>query len=202
MQTNKRIGFILILVLGGVLSMLSMGELLTLPQLQTSVEPAKGSDPPPTPAAVMVTGTGESLRIGRPAPDFTLPTFEGEKITLSNLKGQAILINFWTTWCPPCRLEMPDLADAYMTHREDGFVVLAVNLTPQDNREAIKAFAEEFDLPFPILLDETGKVANDLYRVRGLPISVFVDREGVVTHVEIGMMTGQQIEQYLAEALR
>ena len=93
-------------------------------------------------------------RKGFLAPDFSLPTPEGETITLSDLRGQAVLINLWATWCPPCRAEMPAIQKLYDEYKEQGLVVLAVNMTYQDNPLAVLPFTQENNLTFPILLSK------------------------------------------------
>lgn len=139
--------------------------------------------------------------IGQPAPDFTLNTLDGGEVTLSGLKGQAVLINFWASWCPPCRLEMPDLVRAYEDHREEGFILLGVNLTATDSLPDIRDFVEEFKMTFPVLLDERYEVA-DLYGLRGLPLSVFINRDGVVVRIINGAMSGDHIEVFVEEILQ
>jgi cytochrome c biogenesis protein CcmG, thiol:disulfide interchange protein DsbE len=135
------------------------------------------------------------------APDFTLQILDGKTIRLSDLRGQPVLINFWASWCGPCRLEMPELIRIYEAHRSEGFAILALNDTSHDSLPAVKAFVEELQLPFPVLLDETGAVSTDLYQLRGLPTSVFVNQEGVIVRTYLGTMTGAQIEQFVAEIL-
>lgn len=158
------------------------------------------TDPPPDLRGGGVTESGRAA-VGQPAPDFTLPTLERDAVSLSDYRGRPVLINFWATWCAPCRLEMPELVRTYNTHQEEGFVVLAVDLTDQDSLDDVRAFVEEFDMPFPVLLDETGAVYYELYRLLGLPMSVFVDREGVITRIHIGIMTGQQVDEFVEEML-
>jgi cytochrome c biogenesis protein CcmG/thiol:disulfide interchange protein DsbE len=119
------------------------------------------------------------------APDFTLNTPTGEAYTLSELKGQAVLVNLWATWCPPCRAEMPAIERMYQEYRDRGFIVLAVNTTSQDDVFGVVPFTEKHALTFPVLLDETNTVAT-LYQLRSLPSSYFVDRDGIISQVVIG----------------
>lgn len=158
------------------------------------------TDPQPDPRAGSVADSGRAA-VGQPAPDFTLPTLEGDAVSLSDYRGHPVLMNFWATWCAPCRLEMPELVRAYNTHQDEGFMVLAVNLTDQDSLDDVRAFVEEFDITFPVLLDETGAVYNELYRLLGLPMSVFVDRDGVIARIHIGIMTDQQVDEFVEEIL-
>ena len=139
--------------------------------------------------------------VGEQAPDFTLPTPDGTQVSLSQYGGQPVLINFWASWCIPCRDETPDLIRAYKTYQAVDLVVLGVNLTNQDALPDIKAFVAEFQMTYPVLLDKDGEVAN-LYQVLGIPTSVFINRHGVITHVQIGKSTAEQIEKYLAEILK
>lgn len=119
------------------------------------------------------------------APDFELSTTTGETVKLSDLRGQAVLVNLWATWCPPCRAEMPAIETIYNEYKDDGLVVLAVNMTYQDTPSNIAPFLDEYGLTFPILLDETGSVGN-AYQLRSLPSSFFIDRDGIITEVVIG----------------
>ena len=136
------------------------------------------------------TGTSTAGRIPAPqqgflAPDFELQTTTGETIKLSGLRGQAVLVNLWATWCPPCRAEMPAIEKIYNEYKDDGLVVLGVNMTYQDTPANIAPFVTEYGLTFPILLDETNSVGN-VYQLRSLPSSFFIDREGIIQEVVIG----------------
>jgi cytochrome c biogenesis protein CcmG/thiol:disulfide interchange protein DsbE len=119
------------------------------------------------------------------APDFELKTPTGESIKLSDLRGQAILVNLWATWCPPCRAEMKSIEKVYQEYNAQGFTVLAVNMTYQDDPLAILPFVSEQALTFPILLDETSEMANT-YQLRSLPSSYFIGRDGMINEVVIG----------------
>lgn len=122
---------------------------------------------------------------GFSAPDFTLTSITGETVMLSDLRGKAVLVNLWATWCPPCRAEMPAIEKVYNEYKDQGFVVLAVNMTYQDAFDKIEPFVKEQGLTFPILLDETGSLANS-YQLRSLPSSYFIGRNGVIQEVVIG----------------
>ena len=130
-------------------------------------------------------GTIAAPQEGFLAPDFELTTATGETIRLSDLRGQAVLVNLWATWCPPCRAEMKSIEKVYNEYKDEGFVVLAVNMTYQDTPGKILPFIEEQGLTFPILLDETGEMADD-YQLRSLPSSYFIGRDGIINEVVIG----------------
>lgn len=122
---------------------------------------------------------------GFAAPDFTLQSIDGSSYTLSELKGNAVLINLWATWCPPCRAEMPAIEKMYREYKNQGFIVLAINMTYQDNYADISPFALEYNLTFPILLDEKAR-AGSAYQLQSLPSSYFIDRSGIISEVVIG----------------
>ena len=124
-----------------------------------------------------------SPQVGFAAPDFSLETLDDEMVSLSDLRGQAVLINFWATWCPPCRAEMPAIQQVYDRYRDRGFTVLAVDL--QESEAEITAFTEPLGLTFPILLDRSGQVFAR-YRVKALPSTFFVDQKGIIREVTIG----------------
>jgi peroxiredoxin len=129
------------------------------------------------------------------APDFTLETVEGEKVQLSDFNGRPVLINFWATWCGPCRIEMPAIQDRFATYQEPGLVVLAVNY--DESRGAVSIFRDEMGLTFPLLLDPGGEV-QQLYRNRSYPTSFFVDEQGIIRSHHIGVMTEGQLDENLA----
>ena len=124
-------------------------------------------------------------RKGFAAPDFTLGTSDGSSISLSDLRGNPLIINIWASWCPPCRTEMPAMQRVYEKYRDDGFIILAVNSSFQDDSEKAKAFANELGLEFPILFDREGNVSH-LYQASALPSSYFVDRDGIIQQVVVG----------------
>jgi len=143
-------------------------------------------------------GAADSALDGQLAPGFSLENLQGERVSLSDLKGQPILINFWATWCPPCRFEMPVIEAAYQKYRDQGFVVLAVDV--QEPRGLVQSYVKRLGLAFPVVLDRDGQVAAD-YRVRAYPTSVFINRKGEIMQIHRGMMTAEMIERYLANIL-
>ena len=136
------------------------------------------------PAAV---GGGQlpSPREGFPAPDFTLAALDGTPTTLSDLRGQVVIVNVWASWCGPCRAEMPALEALYAENRDRGLAVLAVNSTVQDTVTDAQAFADSLSLTLPIVFDTDGTVTRT-YLVRGLPSTFFIDRQGVIRSVVFG----------------
>ena len=140
--------------------------------------------------------------VGKQAPDFTLPTLDGTEVRLSHFHGQPVLINFWASWCLPCREEMPELVRSYETHKAEGFVVLGLNLTYSDALPDVQAFVSEFHMTFPVLLDKDGQVAERLYPLPGVPTSIFINRDGTIERVQVGLMSGEQIDKFVAEILR
>ncbi len=137
------------------------------------------------PASATTGGRIPSPREGFAAPDFTLQTLAGEPVTLSEFRGQVVVVNLWASWCPPCREEMPALERAYQALPPEGVEFLAVNTTYQDSLTEAASFAERYGLSFPILTDQTGEVAR-LYQLRALPSTFFIDSWGVIRKVVIG----------------
>ena len=144
--------------------------------------------PVPTPASAPVAGA--------PAPDFALSDLSGRPVQLSTLKGQVVLVNFWATWCIPCRAEMPAIQQAYNARKGQGFTVLAVNLS--EPKPDVQSYVTSLGLSFPVLLDARDAISN-LYRVRGYPTSFFIDRSGTVAIENVGMMTDAQLADNLAK---
>ncbi|TYR76082.1 redoxin domain-containing protein [Rossellomorea vietnamensis] len=137
-------------------------------------------------------GPGE----GDAAPDFTLTTLAGEEVSLSDFKGQKVILNFWATWCPPCKAEMPHMQEYYEQYHEKANVeMLAVNLTTIDNgKEAVEKFGEEYGLTFPIPLDEDG-VQGTVYQAQTIPTSYMIDTDGIIRHKILGPMNKDMMIQ-------
>ncbi|HET7010343.1 MAG TPA: TlpA disulfide reductase family protein [Anaerolineales bacterium] len=137
------------------------------------------------PASTVTGGRIPSPGAGFLAPDFHVETLEGDVLTLSDLRGRPVVVNFWATWCPPCRAEMPALEAAYREHAPEGLEIVGLNATSQDSVSAVGTFVDELGLTFPIGLDPTG-VVQRLYQIRAFPTTFFIDREGTILEVVIG----------------
>lgn len=125
------------------------------------------------------------LEEGNAAPDFDLETLEGGDVSLSDYRGERVLLNFWATWCPPCRAEMPDLEKF---NQNNDVTILAVNLTQtEDDLETIEDFIDEYDATFPILLDEDVEVAG-LYGIQPIPTSYMIDSDGIIRKKVFGAL--------------
>jgi len=130
--------------------------------------------------------------IGMQAPDFTLSTIQGQTVHLSEYRGQVVLLNFWATWCPPCRAEIPGLVKAYQQYKGKGFTIVAVNL--MEDKDTVTSFAAQQHMDFPVLLDPDG-AAGSVFVGRGIPTSYLLDRNGVVRQVVVGSMPEDTISQ-------
>jgi peroxiredoxin len=118
-----------------------------------------------------------------PAPEFSVPDLTGRLLRLSGFRGQLVLLNFWATWCPPCRQEMPAMERLYQRYRDRGFTIVAVSL--DTNTVAVAPFVAQYELTFPIGLDPTSAV-GEAYRVRVLPKTILIDRGGQLVAVALG----------------
>ena len=130
---------------------------------------------------------------GQPAPDFALKSSSGANLRLSEYRGDVVMINFWATWCGPCRQEMPLLDELYARYQRVGFNLLGVNID-DDSRRAMKMI-DELGVSFPVLFDAQKEVSK-LYEVEAMPVTVLVDREGRIRHVHHGYKPGYE-EKYL-----
>jgi len=136
-----------------------------------------------------------SQLMGQRAPDFTLSALDGQQVTLSELRGKPVALNFWATWCPSCVTELPDLQQAYQAHK-DGvhFFAISVDADPAD----VQPFLTEQGVDLPVLLDTEGD-ASAKYRVRGIPVTVFIDAEGMIAARHIGSLSADKFSDYLQQ---
>jgi peroxiredoxin len=136
---------------------------------------------------------------GAIAPDFRLTTLDGKELSLHAQRGKAVVINFWATWCGPCRSEMPALQKTAEEYAEQGMLLWGVDVgEPSD---LVQSFVNELGLTFPLLLDRDSKVSRQ-YRVFGLPTTVFVKRDGVISDVAIGAMDKATLDKYVTRVMK
>jgi thiol-disulfide isomerase/thioredoxin len=143
-----------------------------------------------------VDNAATGARAGDTVPNFRMQLESGEGLYLHDLMGRPLLINFWATWCGPCRLEMPDIVR--QSAAQPDLVVVAVNV--QEKLDQIAPFAEDFNMQLPIARDADGALSN-LFEVRGMPTTYFVDRQGKITTVWAGVLTPTKLEDFLAPIL-
>lgn len=150
------------------------------------------------------TDTGESeevvesdeigLERGEIAPDFDVTTLDGEQAKLSDYRGERVMLNFWATWCPPCRAEMPDMQKLY---EEEDVIILAVNMTASESSEEVVAeFVDDFELTFPIPMDQDGDLL-ETFQIVAYPTSYMIDSNGRIQFVSLGAMNHEQMLQQL-----
>lgn len=135
------------------------------------------------PAELQASGLEISAAEGALAPDFLLERLDGGEMRLSDLRGQPVVLNFWATWCKPCRQEMPQFVQAYNQFEDQGLVIVGLNL--QEGKSIVRPFADDFGIRFPIAIDRDGEV-GDRYRLLGLPTTFFIGRDGVIRSVFTG----------------
>jgi peroxiredoxin len=136
------------------------------------------------------------LEVGDDAPNFSLTDLEGNQHKLSDYQGQGVFLNFWGTWCEPCKEEMPAMDSQYGVFKDQGVQVLAVNIAQSDFE--VQSFSDQFKLSFPIVIDKTKDVMT-AYNIRPLPTTVLVNPEGKIERIVTGEMTEQDIEGYMEE---
>jgi thiol-disulfide isomerase/thioredoxin len=136
------------------------------------------------------------LRVGEAAPDFRMQLVDGRYIDIQDLKGRPVLINFWATWCPPCRREMPDIIAA--SEASDDLVVLSVNV--QEELKVVGPFVDDFGITMPVIRDVDGDL-RDAYRVSGMPTSIFIDRNGNISKIWTGLLDSATLDRLLDEIL-
>ena len=144
------------------------------------------------------TGRPPVVEVGRAAPDFRLRRLDGGELQLSDLRGQVVLLNFWASWCAPCRKEMPEFVRLYGELRGRGLEIVAVDL--QEAPGPVQTFVDEFGMRFPTVFDRSGQVART-YRVKQLPVTVLIDREGVIRATKYGPVTPEFLQAELGKLL-
>jgi len=127
----------------------------------------------------------EPLTVGKPAPDFVLPDLADKSVRLSDYRGKVVFLNFWATWCKPCREEMPSMEVLYKNFEKDGFVVLAVSIDRVTTKKDIPPFIKSMNLTFPVLVDSWGQT-DKRYKLMGVPETYVIDQQGVLREKVIG----------------
>jgi thiol-disulfide isomerase/thioredoxin len=135
---------------------------------------------------------------GELAPEINLKSMTGDQITLSKLEGRPVVVNFWATWCGPCREEFPALVRAYRKYQDKGLVILGVNFQDEASDEGVLTFMRNSLVNFPIVRD-TGERVGRMYNVRGLPTSFFVDKQGIIRDIVVGSVAGYPREDTFLE---
>lgn len=142
------------------------------------------------------------IDVGNLAPNFTLKTLQGEEISLANLKGQPIMIDFWADWCPFCVKEFPVMEKAYQKYKDQGFMILAVHRTNTESRERAKEFISNTNPSFTILLDLNDDVYTTFSKgLRAMPLTLFVNKEGIITKRILGPKNLEQLDALIQEIL-
>lgn len=134
------------------------------------------------------------------APKFSISDVDGNKVTLTDLRGKPVFINFWASWCPPCKEEMPYIEEAYKKHN-DRITFLMINAIEADTFEDMTAYMQEYQYSFPVQLDKKNLV-SDLYQVFGYPTSYFIDKRGVITDKVQGGMSKPMFDQLIDKLLK
>lgn len=144
-----------------------------------------------------VTGDQQAvLQVGDQAPDFKLTDLNGEEHQLSDYKGQGVFVNFWGTWCKPCKKEFPLMEKQYQVYKDQGVQILAVNIAQSDLE--VQQFAEQLDLTFPIVIDKT-KGVMEAYNIRPLPTTLLVNADGEIEKIITGEMSEEDIKRYMEQ---
>ena len=139
----------------------------------------------------------EAPEVGKRAPDFQLNTLDGQSVSLSDLKGKPVLVNFWQIRCPPCAYEMPYLQQIYDEWQRNGLVLLAINIVESSSQA--EEFMQSQGLAFPVLLDSDGNIAQR-YNIRYIPTTFFIDKDGIIKYIKVGPFRSKaEIESILSK---
>jgi cytochrome c biogenesis protein CcmG/thiol:disulfide interchange protein DsbE len=145
-----------------------------------------------------ITGLSGITMVNRPAPDFSLTTFKGNTISLADLHGKPVVINFWASWCPPCKIEAPLIERTWRAYKSRGLIFLGVNI--QDRKEDALDYMREFNITYPNGPDPSGEIAID-YGVSGLPVTFFVSRNGEVVRRWVGAIEKNVLTSSIEEIM-
>ena len=135
---------------------------------------------------------------GQKAIDFTLTDLDGKKVSLKDFRGKSVYLNFWATWCPPCRAEMPEIEKVYQQYKDKDFVVLAVDLG--EDKNTVKNFIRQNKYNFKVLLDSDQSVASQ-YNISAIPVSYFIDKDGNVVAKRVGALSEEEMQSYVTQLI-
>ncbi len=153
-----------------------------------------GCSPPSQPG-----GPAQGPQVGKLAPDFKLQNLDGQSVSLSDFRGKPVLINFWASWCGPCRAEMPYIQQIYEEWSDKGLVILAVDIG--ESHATVERFMESYGLSFMVLLDTNENVALQ-YNIRGIPATFLIDKDGIIQVVKVGAFSSKaEIEKNLSKIM-
>lgn len=133
--------------------------------------------------------SASTVAVSSPAPDFTLKSLDGTNLRLEEYRGQVVLLNFWASWCGPCRQEMPVLDKIHQRYEDTGFAVLGVNV--EGEAAPAQEIVDKTDITFPVLID-AGQSVSELYELEAMPSTVVIDRDGMVRYVHRGYKPGDE----------
>jgi cytochrome c biogenesis protein CcmG/thiol:disulfide interchange protein DsbE len=133
---------------------------------------------------------------GEQAPDFSLKDLEGNNVTLADYKGKVVFLNFWATWCPPCRQEIPDFIKAYEKHKDNGLVILGVAVSDREN--SVRSFVEKNKISYPVAMGDE-KIVQDYEPGQYIPTTIVIDRNGKIHDKHVGVMDMSQVEKIFKE---
>jgi peroxiredoxin len=150
--------------------------------------------------SVTAQGAEAAALTAKAAPDFTLEALDGAQVSVSQYRGQVVLVNYWATWCPPCVRETPSLVRVYEQYKDQGFVILGINTTYQDDRAKVAQFAKDNGMRYPVLL-ETDPATTAAYGSRLLPTSYLIDRNGKIVYTRVGQVDEQNLSERIAALL-
>ncbi|WP_102692902.1 TlpA disulfide reductase family protein [Rummeliibacillus pycnus] len=167
--------------------------------VKSKVEEGQKVDTSSTQVSTAKNDKGSGLEINQTAPDFQLKTLDDKKVKLSDYKGKIVILNFWATWCPPCKAEIPQMEKYYKKQaKDDGVEILAVNLTKADKDKAyIRDFVKSYEMTYPVLLDEDGEQQRQ-YEIVTIPTTFFIDKNGKIQKKVVGPMDQEMMSKTIA----
>ena len=180
------------IILGGIILSLAI-----IPMLTNQKETGRIESPKTVMSTSLDSGKIETNK-GQVAPDFELLSITGNKVKLSDLRGKTVILNFWATWCPPCRAEIPEMQKFYENNKNNNVEILAVNLTNSESSpDTVKDFVRDKGMTFNILLDKQGKIGN-LYGIITIPTSYIIDKNGIIREKHVGPMSYETMDNFIS----